>query len=157
VRFVMLTKRPESPMDFDFAKVVEQSRDNPVFYVQYAHARIASLGRKLAESGMVLPPADLSLLSGEELGVIKLAASFPRLIEQAAEAREPHRIAFYLNDLAAAFHSRWNAGNDDPQARFLLADRPDLTAARLALAGAVGQVIRNGLAVIGVAAAEELN
>ena len=157
VRFVMLTKRPESPMDFDFAKVVEQSRDNPVFYVQYAHARIASLGRRLAESGMVLPPADLLLLSGEELGVIKLAASFPRLIEQAAEAREPHRIAFYLNDLAAAFHSRWNAGNDDPQARFLLVDRPDLTAARLAMAGAVGQVIRNGLAVIGVAAAEELN
>ena len=157
VRFVMLTKRPESPMDFDFAKVVEQSRDNPVFYVQYAHARIASLGRKLAEMGMALPPADLTLLSGEDLGVIRQAANFPRLIEQAAEAREPHRIAFYLNDLAAAFHSRWNAGNDDPQARFLLADRPDLTAARLAMAGAVGQVIRNGLAVIGVAAAEELN
>jgi arginyl-tRNA synthetase len=157
VRFVMLTKRPDTPMDFDFARVVEQSRDNPVFYVQYAHARIASLGRKLAEAGIALPPADLSLLSGDELAVIKLAASFPRLIEQAAEAREPHRIAFYLGDLAAAFHSRWNAGNDDPAARFLLPEQPALTAARLAMARGVGQVIRNGLAVIGVAAAEELH
>lgn len=157
VRFVMLTKRPESMMDFDFAKVVEQSRDNPVFYVQYAHARIASLGRKLAEAGMVLPAADLALLDADELAVVKLAATFPRLVEQAAEAREPHRIAFYLGDLAAAFHSQWNAGNDDPARRFVLAERPDLTAARLAMARAVGQVIKTGLAVIGVAAAEELH
>ncbi len=157
VRFVMLTKRPESPMDFDFAKVVEQSRDNPVFYVQYAHARIASLGRRVAEAGIALPPADLTLLDGDELAVVKLAATFPRLIEQAAEAREPHRIAFWLGDLAAAFHSQWNAGNDDPARRFVLADRPELTAARLAMARAVGQVIRTGLAVIGVAAAEELH
>ena len=157
VRFVMLTKRPESPMDFDFAKVVEQSRDNPVFYVQYAHARIASLGRKVAETGMTLPEPDLSLLDAEELAVVKLAASFPRIVEQAAEAREPHRIAFWLGDLAAAFHSRWNAGNDDAARRFVLVDQPDLTAARLALARGVGQVIRAGLAVIGVAAAEELH
>jgi arginyl-tRNA synthetase len=157
VRFVMLTKRPESLMDFDFAKVVEQSRDNPVFYVQYAHARIASLGRKLAEAGFALPEPDLTLLDADELAVVKLAASFPRQIEQAAEAREPHRIAFYLGDLAAAFHSQWNAGNDDASRRFVMADRPDLTAARLAMARAVGQVIRNGLAVIGVAAAEELH
>ncbi|MEI6487279.1 MAG: arginine--tRNA ligase [Sphingomonadales bacterium] len=157
VRFVMLTKRPESLMDFDFAKVVEQSRDNPVFYVQYAHARIASLGRKLAEAGIALPEPDLSLLDADELAVIKLAASFPRQVEQAAEAREPHRIAFYLGDLAAAFHSQWNAGNDDATRRFVLTERPDLTAARLAMARAVGQVIRNGLAVIGVAAAEELH
>jgi arginyl-tRNA synthetase len=157
VRFVMLTKRPESPMDFDFAKVVEQSRDNPVFYVQYAHARIASLGRKLAEAGLALPEPDLALLDADELAVIKLAATFPRIIEQAAEAREAHRIAFYLGDLAAAFHSQWNAGNDDAARRFVLPDRPDLTAARLAMARAVGQVIRNGLAVIGVAAAEELH
>lgn len=157
VRFVMLTKRPESPMDFDFAKVVEQSRDNPVFYVQYAHARVASLGRKIAESGLALPEPDLTLLDAEELAVVKLAASFPRIVEQAAEAREPHRIAFWLGDLAAAFHSRWNAGNDDASRRFLVADRPDLTAARLAMARGVGQVIRGGLAVIGVAAAEELH
>ncbi len=157
VRFVMLTKRPESMMDFDFAKVVEQSRDNPVFYVQYAHARIASLGRKAAEAAIVLPEPDLALLDADELAVIRLAASFPRLIEQAADAREPHRIAFYLGDLAAAFHSQWNAGNDDPARRFVLPDQPDLTAARLAMARAVGQVIRTGLAVIGVAAAEELH
>ncbi len=157
VRFVMLTKRPESPMDFDFAHVVEQSRENPVFYVQYAHARIASLGRKVVEAGLALPEPDLALLDADELGVVKMAANFPRIVEQAAEAREPHRIAFYLGDLAAAFHSQWNAGNDDAARRFVLADRPDLTAARLAMARAVGQVIRNGLAVIGVAAAEELH
>ena len=157
VRFVMLTKRPESMMDFDFAKVVEQSRDNPVFYVQYAHARIASLGRKVLEAGVALPEPDLTLLDAYELNVVKMAANFPRIVEQAADAREPHRIAFYLGDLAAAFHSQWNAGNDDATRRFVLADRPDLTAARLALARAVGQVIRNGLAVIGVAAAEELH
>lgn len=157
VRFVMLTKRPESMMDFDFAKVVEQSRDNPVFYVQYAHARIASLGRKVAEAGVALPEHDLTLLDADELNVVKMAANFPRIVEQAAEAREPHRIAFYLGDLAAAFHSQWNAGNDDATRRFVLADRPDLTASRLAMARAVGQVIKNGLAVIGVAAAEELH
>ncbi len=157
VRFVMLTKRPESMMDFDFAKVVEQSRDNPVFYVQYAHARIASLGRKVLEAGVALPEPDLTLLDADELNVVKMAANFPRIVEQAADAREPHRIAFYLGDLAAAFHSQWNAGNDDATRRFVLTDRPDLTAARLAMARAVGQVIRNGLAVIGVAAAEELH
>jgi len=157
VRFVMLTKRPESMMDFDFAKVVEQSRDNPVFYVQYAHARIASLGRKVLEAGVALPEPDLALLDADELNVVKMAANFPRIVEQAADAREPHRIAFYLGDLAAAFHSQWNAGNDDATRRFVLADRPDLTAARLAMARAVAQVIRNGLAVIGVAAAEELH
>jgi len=157
VRFVMLTKRPESMMDFDFAKVVEQSRDNPVFYVQYAHARIASLGRKVLEAGVALPEPDLTLLDADELNVVKMAANFPRIVEHAADAREPHRIAFYLGDLAAAFHSQWNAGNDDATRRFVLADRPDLTAARLAMARAVGQVIRNGLAVIGVAAAEELH
>ncbi|MFZ4380458.1 MAG: arginine--tRNA ligase [Sandarakinorhabdus sp.] len=157
VRFVMLTKRPESPMDFDFAHVVEQSRENPVFYVQYAHARVASLGRKVIEAGIALPEPDLALLDADELGVVKMAANFPRIVEQAAEAREPHRIAFYLGDLAAAFHSQWNAGNDDPARRFVLAERPDLTAARLAMARAVGQVIKNGLGVIGVAAAEELH
>lgn len=156
VRFVMLSKRPESMMDFDFAKVVEQSRDNPVFYVQYAHARIASLGRKVVEAGAALPEPDLTLLDGDELAVVKMAANFPRIVEQAADAREPHRIAFYLGDLAAAFHSQWNAGNDDATRRFVLTERPDLTAARLAMARAVGQVISNGLAVIGVAAAQEL-
>ena len=157
VRFIMLTKRSDSQLDFDFAKVVEQSRDNPVFYVQYAHARIASLGRKAVEAGIDLPAPDLSLLDDADLAVMKTAALWPRIVEQAAEAREPHRIAFYLNDLAAAFHSQWNMGNDDAARRFVRADAPAPTSARLALAGAVGQVIRNGLAVMGVEAADELH
>jgi arginyl-tRNA synthetase len=157
VRFMMLTKRSDSQLDFDFATVVEQSRDNPVFYVQYAHARIMSLGRKAAEAGITLPPADLSLLDDTDLALVKVAAQWPRVVEQAAEAREPHRIAFYLADLAGAFHTQWNMGNDDAQRRFVLADNPALTAARLALAEAVAQVIRNGLAVMGVEAADELH
>jgi arginyl-tRNA synthetase len=157
VRFIMLTKRPESPLEFDFARVTEQSRENPVFYVQYAHARIASLSRKLAETGLSLPAPDPALLNDDERAAIKLAALWPRLVEQAADAREPHRIAFYLQDLAAAFHSLWNAGNDDPARRFVLESRPDLTAARLMLARGIGQVLRTGLGVIGVVAAEELH
>ncbi len=157
VRFIMLTKRSDSQLDFDFAKVVEQSRDNPVFYVQYAHARIASLGRKAAEAGIALPAPDFGLLDDTDLALVKLAAQWPRLVEQAAEAREPHRIAFYLGDLAAAFHAQWNMGNDDAARRFVRADAPALTAARLALAGAIGQVIRTGLAVMGVEAASELH
>ncbi len=157
VRFIMLTKRSDSQLDFDFAKVVEQSRDNPVFYVQYGHARIASLGRKAAEAGILLPAPDLQLLDADDLALVKIAAQWPRIVEQAAQTREPHRIAFYLNDLAAAFHTQWNAGNDDPARRFVRADAPALTAARLALAGAVAQVIRNGLGVMGVDAADELH
>jgi arginyl-tRNA synthetase len=156
VRFTMLTRRSDAQMDFDFAKVVEASKDNPVFYVQYAHARVASLHRRAAEAGLSLPEADLSLLGTDELGVVKLAAQFPRVVETAATAREPHRIAFYLYDLAAAFHALWNMGNDDPARRFLLSDQPALTAARLALADGVGQIIRNGLRVMGVAAVTEL-
>jgi arginyl-tRNA synthetase len=157
VRFIMLTKRADTPLDFDFAKVVEASKDNPVFYVQYAHARIASLGRKAQEAGIVLGvPADLQLLDDEELGLVKLAAQYPRVIEGAAMAHEPHRIAFYLYDLAAAFHALWNRGNDDPSRRFLVEDRPDLGRARLELALAVQQVIRSGLALMGVEAAEEM-
>jgi arginyl-tRNA synthetase len=157
VRFIMLTKRSDSQLDFDFAKVVEQSRDNPVFYVQYAHARIASLRRKVVEAGIDLPAPDLALLDDTDLALVKTAALWPRIVEQAAEAREPHRIAFYLGDLAAAFHSQWNMGNDDAARRFVRADAPALTAARLAMADAVGQVIRNGLAVMGVEAADELH
>jgi arginyl-tRNA synthetase len=157
VRFMMLTKRADSHLDFDFAHVVEQSRENPVFYVQYAHARIASLGRKAAEANMVLPPADLALLDDADLALVRVAVQWPRIVEQAADAREPHRIAFYLHDLAAAFHTQWNVGNDDANRRFVIADAPALTAARLALAGTVAQVLRNGLAVMGVEAADELH
>ena len=157
VRFMMLTKRADTPLEFDFAKVVEASKENPVFYVQYAHARIASLGRKAAEAGVSLDtPADLDLLDSEELGLVKLMAQYPRAIEAAAMAHEPHRIAFYLNDLASAFHSLWNRGNDDPSRRFLIEDRPDLTRARLELARGIGQVLKNGLGLMGVEAAEEM-
>ena len=157
VRFMMLTKRADTPLDFDFAKVVEASKDNPVFYVQYAHARIASLKRKAAEAGIDMSArADLSLLDDEELNLVKAAAQYPRTIEAAALSHEPHRIAFYLYDLAASFHALWNRGNDDPLRRFLVEDRPDLTRARLELALAVQQVVRSGLAIMGVEAAEEL-
>jgi arginyl-tRNA synthetase len=157
VRFTMLTRKADAPMDFDFAKVVEASKDNPVFYVQYAHARISSLGRKAPEAAVdPAAPADLALLDEDELALVRLAAQFPRVVEGAAAAHEPHRIAFYLGDLAAAFHALWNKGNDEPEKRFLVAQRPDLSRARLELAGAIGQVLRNGLAIMGVKAAEEM-
>ena len=157
VRFTMLTRKNDAQMDFDFAKVVEASKDNPVFYVQYAHARIRSLHRKAAAAGIdTAAPADLSLLDAEELALVKVAAQFPRVVEGAAQAHEPHRIAFYLNDLAAAFHALWNRGNDDPERRFLVEDNPALTRARLELAAAIGQIVRNGLGIMGVAAAEEM-
>lgn len=157
VRFTMLTRKADAQMDFDFAKVVEASKDNPVFYVQYAHARIASVHRKAEEAGIACPSAELSLLDTEELALVKLAAQFPRVVEGAALAREPHRIAFYLYDLAASFHALWNAGNDRPERRFVLADQPGLTCARLFLARGIGQIIRNGLGLMGVEAVEELH
>lgn len=156
VRFTMLTRRSDAQMDFDFAKVVEASKDNPVFYVQYAHARVASLRRRAAEAGIDTSAVDLSRLDTEELGLVKLAAQFPRVVETAAAAREPHRIAFYLYDLAAAFHALWNVGNDRPDRRFLLPDDHALTASRLFLAEGVGQIIRNGLSIMGVEAVSEM-
>jgi arginyl-tRNA synthetase len=157
VRFTMLTRKNDAQMDFDFAKVVEASKDNPVFYVQYAHARIRSLHRRAAEAGLETGSgADLALLDSEELALVKLAAQFPRIVEAAALAHEPHRVAFYLGDLAAAFHALWNRGNDDPSRRFLIEDNVELTLARLELAAAVGSVIRNGLGIMGVTAAEEM-
>ncbi|MDQ4087142.1 MAG: arginine--tRNA ligase [Pseudomonadota bacterium] len=157
VRFTMLTRKADAQMDFDFARVLEASKDNPVFYVQYAHARISSLGRKAPEAGVDrAAPADLSLLEEDELALVRLAAQFPRVVEGAAGAHEPHRIAFYLHDLAAAFHALWNKGNDEPEKRFLVAQRPELSRARLELAAGIGQVLRNGLAIMGVTAAEEM-
>lgn len=157
VRFMMLTRRADAPLDFDFLKVVEASKDNPVFYVQYAHARISSLKRKAADAGVDLTSdADLSLLDEEELALIKRAAQYPRTIESAAMAHEPHRVAFYLYDLAADFHALWNRGNDDPDRRFLVENNPQLSRARLELALAIGQIIRTGLDLMGVAATEEM-
>ncbi|AKH42432.1 arginyl-tRNA synthetase [Altererythrobacter atlanticus] len=156
VRFTMLTRKPEAQMDFDFAKVVEASKDNPVFYVQYAHARIHSTMRKAKAENLAPSDADLGLLGEEELALVKHAAQFPREVEQAARAREPHRIAFYLYDLAAAFHAFWNLGNDDPEKRIILTHNAELTGARLFLASQIGQVIRNGLSLLGVEAVEEL-
>ena len=157
VRFMMLTKRADTPLDFDFMKVIEASKDNPVFYVQYAHARISSLKRKAADAGVDLnAAADLSLLDEEELGLVKRAAQYQRVIESAALTHEPHRIAFYLYDLAAEFHALWNRGNDDPSRRFLVENNPQLSRARLELALGIAQIIRSGLDLMGVAATEEM-
>ena len=144
-------------MDFDFDKVVEASKENPLFYVQYAHARICSTLRKAAEAGFIAPDtADISLLGEEELALVAQAAQFPRLVEAAAQAREPHRIAFFLHELAAAFHAYWNIGNDRPDKRFIVAQDPALTGARLFLGRQIGQVVRNGLSLLGVEAVEEM-
>jgi arginyl-tRNA synthetase len=164
VRFIMLTRRNDQPLDFDFAKVTEQSKDNPVFYVQYAHARAASVLRLAQEQ---LPAAELAsesladsrlsrLVAPEELGLIKRLASWPRLVESAAETHEAHRVAFYLQDLAAEFHMLWNKGKEEPSLRFLIADEPELTKARLALVQGIKHVIASGLRVFGVEPVEEM-
>ena len=156
VRFTMLMRKADAQMDFDFAKVMEASRDNPVFYVQYAHARIQSTLRKAADEG-ILPSSDaLDGLGEEELDLIKMAAQFPRIVESAAASREPHRVAFYLNDLAAAFHAFYNLGNDRPEKRIIMVNDPVMTSARLFLAKNIGQTIKNGLALMGVEAAESM-
>ncbi|NJC32664.1 arginyl-tRNA synthetase [Sphingomonas jejuensis] len=157
VRFTMLTRKADAQMDFDFEKVVEASKDNPVFYVQYAHARIKSLQRKGAEAGIVASDAALHRLDEVERALVKRAATFPRTVEAAAAAREPHRIAFYLGDLAADFHAWFNVGNDDPSRRVILPDDPELSAARLFLSEQIGQIVRNGLGIMGVAARQDMH
>jgi len=164
VRFIMLTRKNDAALDFDLAKVIEQSRDNPVFYVQYAHARCRSVIRHaeaemptVARAPSALAQAPLDRLDDPaELGLIKLLASWPRLIEAAAEAHEPHRVAFYLYDVAAAFHGLWNKGKDETSLRFLVAGDADLTAARLALVQATATVIASGLEIMGVTPVEEM-
>jgi arginyl-tRNA synthetase len=163
-RFIMLTRRNDQTLDFDFAKVTEQSRDNPVFYVQYAHARASSVMRHAAEelpadglSDTALAGADLALLTDPaELSLIRLLAGWPRLVESAAEAHEPHRIAFYLQEVAAAFHLLWTKGRDEAQLRFIISGDPGLTRARLALVRGAAIVVASGLAVMGVTPAEEM-
>jgi arginyl-tRNA synthetase len=164
VRFIMLTRKNDAPLDFDYAKVTEKSRENPVFYVQYAHARGRSVFRHAAEmfpgvdlSDKGLAAADLSLLTdSDELQVLKMLAAWPRMVEGAALAHEPHRVAFYMYDLAAQFHGLWNKGNDAASLRFLQADNTSLSLARLALVRGVGVVIASGLAVFGVEPVEEM-
>jgi arginyl-tRNA synthetase len=161
-RFVMLTRKNDAMLDFDFDKVLEQSRENPVFYVQYAHARVASVLRKAAEAGIAtddatLAAADLGLLSHEsELGVLRKLAEWPRLVETAARSNEPHRVAFYLYELAGDFHGLWNKGNEVPSLRFLQDGDVATSQAKIALARATAIVIAAGLGILGVEPAEEM-
>ena len=143
IRFIMLTRRSDQTLDFDYAKVTEQSRDNPVFYVQYAHARASSVLRQAKASDEVEAALD-QLTHPAEMAVIRQIASWPKLVVSAANAHEPHRIAFYLMDLAAAFHSLWTAGREMPELRFIREEEPKLTAARLRLVKATALVIRSG-------------
>ena len=163
-RFIMLTRRNDQALDFDFAKVTEQSKDNPVFYVQYAHARAASVMRHavqefprddMSDAALAKAPLD-RLRDPAELSLIRQLALWPRLVESAAEAHEPHRIAFYLQEVAAQFHMLWNKGRDEATLRFILASDPTLTRARLALVRGVAIVVASGLAVIGVEPVEEM-
>ena len=163
-RFIMLTRKNDQTLEFDFAKVTEQSKDNPVFYVQYAHARAASVMRHAAEllpeaalddAALVTAPLD-RLADSAELGLVRLLAGWPRIVASAAEAHEPHRIAFFLQDVAAQFHLLWTKGKDDATLRFLVAADPALTRARLALVRGVALVIASGLAVFGVEPVEEM-
>ena len=164
VRFIMLTRKNDAPLEFDFARVTEQSKDNPVFYVQYAHARARSVMRNAARElpGVALDPAalrgaDLNRLAHPaELDLIKRLAGWPRVVETAAQAHEPHRVAFYLYDLASEFHGLWTKGKDAAELRFIVAHDQALTLARLALVLGVATVIASGLAVIGVEPVEEM-
>ncbi|MEM9138409.1 MAG: arginine--tRNA ligase [Pseudomonadota bacterium] len=158
-RFTMLTRKNDAPLDFDFAKALEQAKENPVWYVQYAHARTHSAFRRAAEEGIEpnVADADLSLLSDPgELSVMRQIAIWPRLVETAAQHHEPHRITFYLYDLASEFNAQWNRGQDHPDLRFVRSDAPDLTAARLAMVMAVRVVLSAGLGILGVAPMKEM-
>jgi arginyl-tRNA synthetase len=154
-RFVMLTRKNDAPLDFNFDKVLEQSKDNPVFYVQYAHARICSVLRKAADAGMELTDAP-ALEDEAEIAVARILADWPRQVEIAARNHEPHRIAFYLYDLASSFHALWNKGNEAPGLRFLQEGDPKASAAKIALPRAVGVVISAGLGILGVTPLEEM-
>jgi arginyl-tRNA synthetase len=158
VRFMMLFRKNEAPLDFDFAKVTEQSKDNPVFYVQYAHARTCSVIRNAAAEGVLVPDkARFDRLEDDaERALARRLAEFPRLVEAAAAAHEPHRIAFYLFDLAGDFHALWNKGKDLPQLRFIVKEDVELTLARVAFLRAIRYVLANGLRILGVTPAEEM-
>ncbi|MEJ2120535.1 MAG: arginine--tRNA ligase [Alphaproteobacteria bacterium] len=164
IRFIMLTRKNDAQLDFDFAKVTEQSKDNPVFYVQYAHARVCSVFRNVAEAMPdldtgedALRAASLDLLSDDaEFDLIKRLANWPAVVEGAALAHEPHRIAYYMYDLASAFHTIWTRGRDEPALRFIEASKPERTLARLALIRGIQIVIASGLTIFGVTPVEEM-
>ncbi|WP_323715598.1 arginine--tRNA ligase [Paracoccus aminovorans] len=161
-RFHMLTRKNDAALDFDFARVLEQSKDNPVWYVQYASARVNSVLNRAASMGVdtsdaALAAADLSLLSHPaELDLARKVAEWPRMLEIAARAHEPHRVAFFLYDIASELHSLWNRGNDEPALRFVQEGDSRATAAKIALARAVGVVISAGLGILGVTPAKEM-
>jgi arginyl-tRNA synthetase len=160
-RFHMLTRKNDAPLDFDFDKVLEQSKDNPVFYVNYAYARVNSAVKKAgaftAVDDATLADVDLSGVTHDaELAVIKKLAEWPRLVEIAAKGHEPHRIAFYLYDLASDFHALYNRGNDEITLRFVQESDSDTTQAKIALIRAVAIVISHGLGILGVTPAEEM-
>ena len=159
-RFVMLTRKNDAPLDFDYDKVLEQSKDNPVFYVQYAHARVRSVLRKAGAMGVDTAPAALAAaaapLEAADVALARKLAEWPRLVALAAQTGEPHRVAFYLYDLASEFHALWNRGNDDARLRFLQEGDVEATAARLAVPAAVGVVISTGLGILGVTPVEEM-
>ena len=156
-RFVMLTRKNDAPLDFDFAKVQEQSKDNPVFYVQYAHARISSVLRKTSAVGIVSSNDDLkSLRHMGEMTLVKKLAEWPRLLELAAKHNEPHRIAFYLYELAGDFHALWNIAKDAPETRFFQEDNPTLSAEKVALISAVKVTLAAGLGILGVTPIDEM-
>lgn len=164
VRYMMMFRKADAPLDFDFEAVTEKSKDNPVFYVQYGHARVHSVARQAKEAipdidldPRKLAKADLASLTDEgERGLLRAIADWPRTVTTAARTREPHRIAFYLYELASAFHAHWNRGKDMPHLRFIIPNDLSMTYARLALVSAVGNVLRGGLAVLGVDAPEEM-
>jgi arginyl-tRNA synthetase len=161
-RFIMLTRKNDAALDFDFDKVLEQSKDNPVFYVQYASARIHSVLRKATEAGIACDDATLRaadharLTHPAELALIAKLAEWPRLVEIAARGNEPHRVAFYLYELASEFHGFWNRGNEDPAIRFVQEGDAATSQAKIALARATGVVISAGLGILGVTPAREM-
>ena len=154
-RFVMLTRKNDAPLDFDFDKVAEQSKDNPVFYVQYAHARVCSVLRRAEESEVPLSDTP-NLVDASEFALARKLAEWPRLVEIAAREHEPHRIAFYLYELASEFHALWNKGNEFPTLRFLQDGDPAASAAKIALPRAVAVVISAGLGILGVTPATQM-
>ncbi len=157
VRFMMLFRKNEAPLDFDFAKVTEQSKDNPVFYVQYAHARTCSVLRNAEAEGLSGGKPDFALLTDPaEMGIIRRIAEYPRLLESAAIAHEPHRVAFYLYELAGEFHALWNKGKESPQLRFILREDLETTITRLAFLRVIRYVLANGLRILGVRPADEM-